>query len=53
MYLHCNHVFKYVVRILNSVIVDFFTHDLTIEIIELKVERMTLCVPQHSIIPGP
>ena len=52
MYLYCNHMFKYVVRILISVIVEGSSDNLTIEIIELKVKRITPCVPQHSIL-GP
>ena len=52
MYLHCIYVFKYVIRNLISVFVDVIvdSDNLDTEIIELKVKRMNVCVPQHSIL---
>ena len=54
MYLHCNYVFKYVIRNIISVFVDVIvdSDNLDTEIIELKVKRINVCVPQHSIL-GP
>ena len=52
MYLHCNHVVKYVVKILISVIVEGSSDNLTIEIIELKVKMNDpLCTTAQHTMP--
>ena len=47
-------MFKYVIRNIISVFVDVIvdSDNLDTEIIELKVKRKNVCVPQHSIL-GP